>query len=572
MTRKIKKSLAILLAVLTLLTTTSFGAISAQAAGSSIATASKISLGTSYSDTITNGAKRFYKFTNSTSSKNTINATIYMEWIYIKIYDINGNEIWSRNPHWNSNISQCSFKEDVFLNSGTYYLAFIQDGSRTGNFNFNVKASSANESFTEDFDGSNNSLLEANSISTDKTYKGQLGLIDARDFYKLNLSKSGKLTWDFNAYESYVYLKLYDVDGNEIWSRNPYWNSNTKKITFSEDIYLTSGTYYFGVIKDGDRQTHYNFNLAYSCSNESFSEKNGGRNNYLSDANSISTNTSYKGQLALNDNIDIYKVSLNSSSYKLKLSANTSYVYIKLYDASGNEIYNRNPYWNQNTQKITFEDSITLNKGTYYIAIVRDGDRCCNYEFSLGGLVSVAPPASLKVKSRGTSSLTLSWGKVSGAKGYVLQKKSSGKWKTIKTTSSTSYTVSGLSAAKAYSFRVKAYKTVDGVKYYSSSKSLTTATKPKKVSILKPTTNSKHEIIVNWTQVSACSGYKVQYSKNSSFSNIIATKYVDSSASKYVGKNFTKGNSYYVRVCAYKTVNGTKYCGSWSDSKLIKCK
>ena len=36
--------------------------------------------------------------------------------------------------------------------------------------------------------------------------------------------------------------------------------------------------------------------------------------------------------------------------------------------------------------------------------------------------------------------------------------------------------------------------------------------------------------------------------------------------------NITKGKTYYIRVRAYKTVNGTKYYGAWSKVKSIKCK
>lgn len=40
----------------------------------------------------------------------------------------------------------------------------------------------------------------------------------------------------------------------------------------------------------------------------------------------------------------------------------------------------------------------------------------------------------------------------------------------------------------------------------------------------------------------------------------------------YVGKNFTKGKKYYVKVRAYKNVNGKKVYGKWSNVKSVKCK
>ena len=35
---------------------------------------------------------------------------------------------------------------------------------------------------------------------------------------------------------------------------------------------------------------------------------------------------------------------------------------------------------------------------------------------------------------------------------------------------------------------------------------------------------------------------------------------------KTIIKGLKKGKTYYVRVRAYKTVNGVKYCSAWSDA------
>ncbi|MDD6603815.1 MAG: fibronectin type III domain-containing protein [Eubacteriales bacterium] len=188
---------------------------------------------------------------------------------------------------------------------------------------------------------------------------------------------------------------------------------------------------------------------------------------------------------------------------------------------------------------------------------------------------SVGTPSTLKVSTRNNTSLKLSWSKVSGASGYQLQQLSGDTYKTKATTSSTSATVSNLLAGKNYKFRVRAYKTVNGKKYYSSWKYLLTCTKPKTVTLSGLSRySSGHKIKATWKKVSGyASGYQIYWSRNSSFSNVVAKTTVSGqSTTSYTGKNFTKGRRYYVKVRAYKTVNGTKYYGSWSNVKSIVCK
>ncbi len=72
-------------------------------AGDSIGTATAISLGSTYNGSITSSnTKDFYKFTLSSSGRITISANARMNWIYYKIYDSSGEELWSINPSWNS--------------------------------------------------------------------------------------------------------------------------------------------------------------------------------------------------------------------------------------------------------------------------------------------------------------------------------------------------------------------------------------------------------------------------------------------------------------------------------------
>ena len=80
------------------------------------------------------------------------------------------------------------------------------------------------------------------------------------------------------------------------------------------------------------------------------------------------------------------------------------------------------------------------------------------------------------------SSVTLKWGKVEDARGYRIYMYQGGKWKALKTTTKTSYTVTGLEASKKYILRVRAYEKVNGVtEWFPYSKNYSAVTGSKTV-------------------------------------------------------------------------------------------
>lgn len=80
---------------------------------------------------------------------------------------------------------------------------------------------------------------------------------------------------------------------------------------------------------------------------------------------------------------------------------------------------------------------------------------------------------TLKVTNGNKSELKLTWSKIPGANGYVIQRstKIDGEYSTIKTItngSTVTYTNSNLTLGKTYYYRVRAYRTVSSKKVYSS--------------------------------------------------------------------------------------------------------
>lgn len=235
---------------------------------------------------------------------------------------------------------------------------------------------------------------KASSISDSENYtigNTQYGTITSesgnwgmKKYYKFTLSESGCIEIKGSAYMEGVELYIYDANAEELWDERYYWNSTSEVITLDEEKYLASGTYYLCFSKLGEYYGNYNFNINFTSSNESFKERNGGSNNSLTSADVVSVDgTKYNAQIALNDEKDFWKFTLNQSGC-VKFDAtfyNMRRVAIVLYDNYGNEINSSTEYWNDTTNEITFSKELNLTVGTYYVSASRENDYG-KYDFS----------------------------------------------------------------------------------------------------------------------------------------------------------------------------------------------
>ena len=87
-------------------------------------------------------------------------------------------------------------------------------------------------------------------------------------------------------------------------------------------------------------------------------------------------------------------------------------------------------------------------------------------------------------------------------------------------------------------------------------------------------TKSGHKIKATWKKVGgSASGYQIYWAKDKNFKKVVSKTTVSGQKkTSYTGKNFTKGKRYYVKVRAYKTVNGNKIYGAWSKVRNVKAK
>jgi len=197
----------------------------------------------------------------------------------------------------------------------------------------------------------------------------------------------------------------------------------------------------------------------------------------------------------------------------------------------------------------------------------------------------VAAPSTVKTNltaangtTKGYDDIKVTWSKVSAADGYrVNYKAGSGSYGNSKYYSSSktrSRTVANLSDGKKYTFKVTPYVIINenvlsdgGTKCYSNKYKTSYTYTLKKVS-LSSFSKSNGKVKVAWKNISGETGYQISKSTKKSGTNIVATVKSTSAKSKLVSA--TKGKYYYYKVRAYKTVDGKKIYGPWSDAKKYK--
>ena len=73
------------------------------------------------------------------------------------------------------------------------------------------------------------------------------------------------------------------------------------------------------------------------------------------------------------------------------------------------------------------------------------------------------------------------------------------------------------------------------------------------------------KVKVKWKDISGESGYQISRSTKKNGTYLVYKNIKSGTVSKLV--NATKGKTYYYKVRAYKTVDGEKVYGPWSDAK-----
>lgn len=131
-------------------------------------------------------------------------------------------------------------------------------------------------------------------------------------------------------------------------------------------------------------------------------------------------------------------------------------------------------------------------------------------------------------------------------------------------------TTKGTVTIKNYGTATITVKAASTKKYKSASKKVTITVVPKKAVIKSISKNSSKSIRLKWSVASSVTGYQIVASRKKDFSGSNLSKYFSRKKSGNIVIGLPKGKTYYIHVRAYKTVNGKKYYGAWSNTKRIR--
>lgn len=181
-----------------------------------------------------------------------------------------------------------------------------------------------------------------------------------------------------------------------------------------------------------------------------------------------------------------------------------------------------------------------------------------------------ATPISVKAASSSYNSIKTSWASVSGASGYEVYRATSntGAYSLVGTTTSTSFTNTGLATNKPYYYKVRAFRTVGGKKVYSNYSAVVYAKPvPAVPANFKAARLSSTKIKLTWSSVSGASGYEL-YRASSSTGEYNFIRRTPSLY--YTNSGLTAGRTYYYKLRAYRTVGTTKVYSGWTTVIIAK--
>ncbi|MBP3702539.1 MAG: hypothetical protein J6I65_02020 [Lachnospiraceae bacterium] len=258
------------------------------------------------------------------------------------------------------------------------------------------------------------------------------------------------------------------------------------------------------------------------------------------------------------------------TQYGVILPANAAVPNANSISASGTYLAaTRSIVWSSLTKvPTTFTYQYTITGSTDVVTVTVFVDKSTMVKDAL----TVGTPMNFALADYSYNKLKLTWSAVNGASGYRIYRSATktGTYKLVKTITSgttVSYINSGLTCGSTYYYKIRAFREVNGVKYFGSYASIISRkAKPAKPTITLSKYSSK-KIKISWKQKAGASGYVIYRatSKKGKYSKI---KTITSGKTvKYINTKRKKGKTYYYKMRTYRTVNGKKIYSAYSSIK-----
>ena len=167
-----------------------------------------------------------------------------------------------------------------------------------------------------------------------------------------------------------------------------------------------------------------------------------------------------------------------------------------------------------------------------------------------------------------SSTVTISWNKAKNATGYRVFEKVSGKWKTLKNTTATSYKATNLKAGTKHTYAVRAYGKENGKTVWAESfKTITTGTRPSQVKTLKAT-QTEDTVNLSWSKSTGATGYRIFKYNPSSKGWEIALRATSKTSATI--KSLSSGKKYIFAVKPYFNT-GSEIVWASNYTQLLTC-
>lgn len=411
--------------------------------------------------------------------------------------------------------------------------------------------------------GSNQKVLAASSvnISFDKTYSGTTSDGETNKYY-FELPKAGRVTINLTS-TGLLDWELLDSDYNEI-DYDYHKDSGTSRLVYD----LVPGKYEFDIMEDYyDKNVDYTVSVHFVSANETYTYEN---NMYTDVASktAIPFNKKITGQIAVNDNIDYYKLEVPTTG-KVNFSLISDESKVRLTVNNSKDEVLETLYFSKEGNKASY----TLEKGTYYLCFSKVYDYneyTTVYNFIAS--YEMDPPTSVTAKRSSYKALKVTAKKAGDITGYqVRYKKGSGSWKTVSVQGNKNLSKTIAVTPGSYKVQVRSYYTTGGKNYYSAwSSSKSVSCTMKTPASVKVTNSSSKALKITAKKSETITGYNIRYKKGSGSWKTVTVKGNKNLNRKI--KGLKKGSTYKVQVRTYCTISGKNYPSSWSATKTVKIK